>query len=148
MMRRFAKLLVLGCGLAGFVLPAMVSGQELKWHPPQRAQLGALNKKLEAARQGKEPWVSQPAVLAFKSACFLAAGKLDTPTRGTRQTMQVEFSGGEEDFTSATVTVEFLGYADDSLAGERFSLELTRNNDGTWSVTAATRAAYGRGDAR
>lgn len=148
MMRRFAKPLVLVCVLAGIALPARVSALEPAWHPPQRLELAALNKKVEAARQAKEPWVSQPAVLAFKSACFLAAGKLDTPTRGTRQTMQVEFSGGEEEFTAATVTVEFLGYADDSLRGERFSLELTRNNDGTWSVSSVTRAAYGRGDAR
>jgi len=45
--------------------------------------------------------------------------------------------------------VEFTGYADDSLLGERFVMRLRRSaEDGVWKITAAERAAYGRGDHR
>ena len=91
-------------------------------------------------------FLRQPAILGYKTALFLANGSFETPTNGRVQSIKAEFEGGEETFQSATVTVEFMGYADDSLFGERFTLKLKVDAKGDWEVVSAERAAYGRGD--
>ena len=40
----------------------------------------------------------------------------------------------------AAADVSFMNYDDDKIPGERFTFELRRKADGTWSVEKATRA--------
>jgi hypothetical protein len=95
----------------------------------------------------KEPVsLRQPTLLAYKLALFLATDSFETPTLGTSQTITAEFAGGEEQFERAVVTVEFMGYADDSLIGERFVVRLAYGQDDIWGVTGIERSAYCRGD--
>lgn len=119
------------------------------WKPAEKIAVERLEDAAEILIRVESPALRQPTVLGYKTAVFLATGSVDTPTRGRTQRIEVEFEGGEEAFDRAAVTVEFMGYADDSLLGERFVMRLRRSaEDGVWKITAAERAAYGRGDHR
>ncbi len=116
------------------------------WKPAKKIELTDAKKKMAERAEQDKLFLSQPTILAYKTALFLANGSFDTPTNGRVQSIEAKFEGGEETFQSVTVTVEFMGYADDSLFGERFTLKLKANDKGNWEVVHAERAAYGRGD--
>ena len=71
---------------------------------------------------------------------------MDTASWGREQKVSVKFEKGEVPYTKAFAIVEFSGYTDDSLTGERFTLSLEVKKDGFWRVINGKRAAYGRGD--
>jgi hypothetical protein len=87
-------------------------------------------------------------ILAYKTALYLATESMGTAIAGREQKILAKFGKGEEPYSEAVVTVEFLGYADDSLNGEQFILYLKVGKDGLWQVSKVERAAYGRGDHR
>ena len=142
------KIPLLAPAILALCLTLPAPAQDMAWRTAKQLDLTAVEKLVATATKNQEPWVRQPSVLAFKAACFLATGNLNTGTLGKTQSLKTRFHGGEEDFTSATIAVEFKGYADDSKGGERFTLELKRNSDQSWSITQATRSVYGRADAR
>ena len=53
-------------------------------------------------------------------------------SRAKAKEFLAKFGKGEEPYSKAVVTVEFLGYADDSLNGEQFILYLKVGKDGLW----------------
>ena len=134
--------------LLGFALAPQSFGKKPHWKPAANVDLAEVTKKTTERAKGDKLFVRQPTLLALRTALFLAGGSFDTPTRGTAQNIKAEFKGGEEIFKSAIITVEFMGYADDSLYGERFVLSLIVDEAGVWKVTKAKRAAFGRGDHR
>jgi hypothetical protein len=118
------------------------------WNPPAAVDLTKARERVSEAAGTDSTLLRQPLILAYKVALFLATGSMDTPPGGRNHRVSAEFGKGEEPYSSANVTVEFMGYADDSLTGERFTLFLETGKDGLWRVVRAERAAYGRGDHR
>jgi hypothetical protein len=121
---------------------------ENSWKPAAVVDLAQVQEKISDAVKTDKTLLRQPLILAYKTALFLATGSMDTATKGREQKISAKFGKGEEPYSEAVVTVEFLGYADDSLTGERFTLYLEVGKDGLWRVIKAERAAYGRGDHR
>jgi hypothetical protein len=119
---------------------------EDSWKPAQEVKIANIDKAV-AKLKAKEPGtLRQPTLLAYKTAVFLATGAVDTPTIGKTQNISAKFQGGEDKFDRVVVTVVFMGYADDSLTGERFVISLIASQDGRWKITKIERAAFGRGD--
>ena len=118
------------------------------WKPAAAVDFAQAQGKISEAAKTDKALLRQPMILAYKTALFLATGSMDTATKGREQKVSAKFGKGEEVYSEAVVTVEFLGYADDSLTGERFILYLEVGKDGLWRVIKAERAAYGRGDHR
>jgi hypothetical protein len=118
------------------------------WKPASVVDLAQAQEKISNAAKIDRTLLRQPMILAYKTALYLATGSMDTATRGGEQKVSAKFGQGEEPYSTAVVTVEFMGYADDSLTGERFTLYLEVGKDGFWRVIKAERAAYGRGDHR
>ena len=118
------------------------------WKPPAVVDLAQVQGRLSDVAERDQELFRQPVVLAYKIALFLATGSMDTATKGREQKVSAKFGNGEEPYSTAIVTVEFMGYADDSLTGERFTLSLEVGREGVWRLTKAERAAYGRGDHR
>ncbi len=116
------------------------------WTPASEINVGKIDKLLTGFGQKETSTLHQPTVLAYKVALFLASGSADTPTQGRQQSISAKLTGGEEQFDRVSVTVEFMGYADDSLIGERFVIQLDAGKDGIWKVKKIERSAYGRGD--
>ena len=119
---------------------------EDSWKPANEVKIEKIDKALASLKDKEPATLRQPTILAYKTAVFLATGAIDTPTIGKTQSISAKFQGGEERFDRVVVTVEFMGYADDSLTGERFVISLLSGQDGVWKVTKIERSAYGRGD--
>jgi hypothetical protein len=117
-----------------------------QWKPAAAVKLDAIKEMIDGLKAKDPATLRQPTLLAYKTAVFLASGATDTPTIGTSQKIEAKYSGGEENFTQAIVTVEFTGYADDSLTGERFTLTMSSNEESEWTITKMERTALGRGD--
>lgn len=126
----------------------LLGGQNASWTPAKLVDLEVVARKTKEQASKDPEFIKQPTTLAFKTALFLSEGSFEVPTNGKVQSIKAEYDGGDEVFDSATVTVEFMGYADDSLFGERFTLKLTVDDKDNWSVVEAKREAYGRGDHR
>jgi hypothetical protein len=121
------------------------------WKPAAEIKVATIAPLLKQLRKEDPGSLKQPTILAYKTALFLASGSAATPTLGTSQKINATYSGGEESFDAATITVELLGYADDSLAGERFIIDLKLTKSGateSWEIHKIQRAAFGRGDQR
>ena len=116
------------------------------WSPAAPVKLEKIE-KLVATLAEKEPQtLRQPAVLGYKAALFLSTGAPDKLSNGRAQNIHVTYEGGEQTFTGAVVEVEFTGYADDSLQGERFEIHMASAPGGVWKIDKIERAAYGRED--
>lgn len=118
------------------------------WKPRATVDLTRVQEKTSEAAKKDRTLLRQPVILGYKTALYLATGSMDTAMKGREQKVSAKFGKGEEPFSEAVVTVEFMGYADDSLLGERFTLYLEVEKNGRWRVIKAERAAYGRGDHR
>lgn len=118
------------------------------WKPAAVVDLAKVQEKISDAAKIDKALLRQPMILAYKTVLFLATGSMDTATKGREQKVLAKFGKEEETYSEAAVTVEFMGYADDSLTGERFTIYLEVGKDGFWRVIKAERAAYGRGDHR
>ena len=118
------------------------------WKPAAIVDLAKVQEKISDAGKIDKTLLRQPMILAYESALFLATGSMDTATHGREQKVSAKFGKGEEPYSEAIVTVEFMGYADDSLTGERFTLYLEVGKDALWRVIKAERTACGRGDHR
>ena len=112
------------------------------WKPAAAVDLTQVQCKIADAAKRNNALLRQPTILAYKTGLFLATGSMNTATWGREQKVSVKFGKGEEPYTEAFATVEFSGYADDSLTGERFTLSLEVGKDGLWRVINAKRAAY------
>lgn len=132
--------------IAACLLGAPLAWAQDRWNPAGPVGIERIDRALAGLRDKEPGTLRQPTMLAYKSAVFLASGAVDTPTLGTSQSISAKFEGGEEPFERVEVTVEFMGYADDSLRGERFVIRLVPGQDGIWKVTKIERSAYGRGD--
>ncbi len=132
--------------LSALILACVCANAEDRWTAAVEIPKERIDEAI-ASLSAKEPaGLRQPTLLAYKLALFLATNSFEIPTLGTSQTITAKFDGGEEQFERAVVTVEFMGYADDSLIGERFVVSLVYGQDETWGVTRIERSAYGRGD--
>ena len=138
----------LAISIAICILSVSTARAEYFWKPAAPIDLAQVQEKISDAEKKDKVLLCQPTMLAYKTALFLATGSMDTVTKGREQKVSAKFGKGEEPYSEAVVTVEFLGYADDSLTGERFTLYLVVGKDGLWRVIKAERAAYGRGDHR
>ncbi len=116
------------------------------WKPAHEISIDKIDEVYEVLRDREPQTLRQPTILAYKTATFLATGSIDTPTIGRTQSISAQFEGGEQVFDRVIVTVKFMGYADDSLIGERFLISLAARQEGVWQVTGIDRSAYGRGD--
>ena len=134
-------------GMAVFLmLPTAPARAVDSWSPAAPVKLERIE-KLVATLAEKEPQtLRQPAVLGYKAALFLATGAPDKLSNGRAQNIHVTYEGGEQTFTGAVVEVEFTGYADDSLLGERYEFHMTSAPGGVWNIDRIERAAYGRED--
>lgn len=140
---------VMVAGMVGVFAQVCMSGVDgASWTSAKSIEVEKLAPFIQDMQATDSVTLQQPTTLAFKAALYLAGGSAKTPTRGTRQTVDAKYSGGEEHFTSAVVTVEFMGYADDSLSGERFVLHLDKSDKSVWVVKRVERTACGRGDHR
>jgi hypothetical protein len=135
-------------GVVTCILWISAASAEHFWKPATVVDLAAVQDRLSEVTERDQQWLRQPFVLAYKIALFLATGSMDTATNGREQKVSATFGNGEQPYSTAAVTVEFMGYADDSLTGERFTLYLAAGREGVWRLTRAERAAYGRGDHR
>lgn len=133
---------IIGVCLLGF----SSAKAENSWKPANDVKIESIDKAVASLKDKEPATLRQPTILAYKTAAFLASGAVDTPTIGKAQSITAKFQGGDEIFDRVVVTVEFMGYADDSLAGERFVISLLAGKDGVWKVTKIERSAYGRGD--
>ncbi|MCX6880827.1 MAG: hypothetical protein NTW21_44555 [Verrucomicrobia bacterium] len=133
---------IIGACLLG-ISPAKA---EDSWKPATEVKIEKIDKALASLKDKEPATLRQPTILAYKTAVFLATGAVDTPTIGKTQSICAKFQGGEEKFDRVVVTIEFMGYADDSLIGERFVIGLLAGQNGVWKVTKIERSAYGRGD--
>jgi hypothetical protein len=115
------------------------------WKPAAVVGLAQAQEKISDAAKIDRTLLRQPMILAFKAALYLATGSMDTATKKREQKVSAIFGEGEEPYSTAVVTVEFMGYADDLLTGERFTLYLEVGKDRFWRVIKAERAACGRG---
>lgn len=118
------------------------------WKPAVEIKTATIEKTLVQLKDKEPTTLRQPTILAYKTALFLATGATDTATCGKSQSISAAFVGGEENFSSVVVTVEFMGYADDSLTGERFVIHLKMGEKQVWDITKITRSAFGRGDSK
>ena len=141
-------LTVIAISFAICILSISTARAECFWKPAAPIDLAQVQKKILDAAKKDKVLLRQPMILSYKTALFLATGSMDTVTKGREQKVSAKFGKGEEPYSEALVTVEFLGYADDSLTGERFTLYLEVGKDGLWRVIKAERAAFGRGDHR
>ncbi len=136
----------------GFAAGLRVQAEEnpawdLHWKSAAKVNLEEVAEKTAEAAIADSVYVRQPTILALRTAYFLSFGSFDVPHLSMRETIRTQFEGPHEEvFDKATVTVELMGFADDSLFGERFSFKLQSDEKGTWTVVEAERAAYGRGD--
>jgi hypothetical protein len=144
-MKPYLTTIIIG-SICACLLGVSAAKEENHWKPGSEIQIGAIEKMLVSLKDKEPSTLLQPTMLAYKAALFLASGSTDTPVHGKLQNLSAKFSGGEEQFNRVDVTVEFMGYADDSLSGERFIFQLNANQAGVWKVTKIERAAYGRGD--
>jgi hypothetical protein len=79
--------------------------------------------------------------LASVAGAFVGAGRTDAARRSFEATSRDEGA-------SATATLTLDGLFDDSVAAQRYDLELTRRDDGTWTIDSASwaqRCQEGRG---
>lgn len=139
-------LTVVAISIAICMLTISAPQAEDAWKPATAVDLTKVRDKIADAAKRDNALLRQPTILAYKTALVLASGSMDTAIWGREQKVSVKFGKGEEPYTEAFATVEFSGYADDSLTGERFTLSLEAGKDSLWRVINAKRAAYGRGD--
>jgi hypothetical protein len=141
-------LTVITISLSIYILSLVDARAGDSWKPAAAIDLAQVQEKISDAAKKDKALLRQPMILAYKTALFLATGSMDTVTMGREQKVWAKFGKAEEPYSEAVVTVEFMGYADDSLTGERFILYLEVGKDDLWRVVKAERAAYGRGDHR
>lgn len=142
-MKIYLSMIIVFCFLG-----SAAGGEQGIWNPAEEIGREKIGAAIASIREYEPQALRQPTILAYRTAVFLATGSVDTPTVGAVQSVNSRFSGGEEIFDRAVTTVEFMGYADDSLYGERFVISLHSGEDGIWQVTGIERSAYGRGDHR
>jgi len=139
---RLAVIYLLTLGMA----PADPAAPPNSWKPATRVDLTEVAAKSSERARTDPLFVKQPTILAYRTALFLAGGSFDEPTLGRTQSIKADFGPGEGPFDKGTVVVEFMGYADDSLIGERFTFTMNADQAGHWQIVEAKREAYGRGD--
>ena len=118
------------------------------WTPEATVDSSRIEQAITQLQQTAPEALRQPVILAYRAALFLAA----SPEQGTSgaqiEQITAQFDGEQPPFKKAIMTVQFMGYADDSLHGEKFTLTLVPAADGTWQIPQVIRSAYGRGDHR
>jgi hypothetical protein len=127
---------------------AEVHGEVLSpvWKPAKKVDLTEAIQEISKRAKIDPSFVKQPTILAYKTALFLSRRSFDEPTNGRIQSIKADFGPGEEQWEKATVSVEFMGYADDSTLGERYTFTMFVDSSGNWQISEAKREAYGRGD--
>ena len=116
------------------------------WSPAATVKLEKIEKLVTTLAEKEPQTLRQPAVFGYKTALFLSTGSPDTASNGHTQNIHITYEGGEQSFTGAVVEVEFTGYADDSLLGERYEFHMKLTPGGVWKIDKIERAAYGRED--
>ncbi len=116
------------------------------WTPMTEIAIETLEPMIARLQANSPSTLRQPTILAYQAALFLAMGSENKPTNGKRQRIDANFTGGEELFTRTEVIVDFMGYADDSLYGERFVVQMNVDQEGLWLVSQIKRSGFGRGD--
>lgn len=146
MKSHYLKVIIIS--LVTSILWISIAKAEDFWKPATLVDLAQVQEEISVAAKIDKTLLHQPMILAYKTALYLATESMGTTIAGREQKILAKFGKGEEPYSEAVVTVEFLGYADDSLNGEQFILYLKVGKDGLWQVSKVERAAYGRGDHR
>ena len=97
----------------------------------EAVDFGAHNEQIDKAAVAGEAWVKEPAQIIART--FGGFSEMRSKT--------IEFkapTADEADSLSVTITND--GYLDDSVRGEKYSLELKMNNQGVWRFVTAAKA--------
>ncbi|MCM3903247.1 MAG: hypothetical protein ND866_16185 [Pyrinomonadaceae bacterium] len=94
-------------------------------------EFGAHNEQIDKAAVAGEAWVKEPAQIIART--FGGFSEMRSKT--------VEFAAPTADEAeSLSITITNDGYLDDSVRGEKYSLELKMNEQGVWKFVAAAKA--------
>ena len=97
----------------------------------EAVDFGSHNEQIEKAAVAGEAWVKEPAQIIART--FGGFSEMRSKT--------IEFTAPTADEAdSLTVTITNDGYMDDSVRGEKYSLELKMNEQGVWKFVTAAKA--------
>jgi len=97
----------------------------------EAVDFGSHNEQIEKAAVAGEAWVKEPAQIIART--FGGFSEMRSKT--------IEFTAPTADEAdSLTVTITNDGYMDDSVRGEKYSLELKMNERGVWKFVTAAKA--------
>ena len=107
---------------ADFGVPADIEVKSVKAIDPRK-----VNDEIGQAYRKGEAWPKEAVLVALR---FVGAG-----LKGNTKSIEVRTPPESQD--TATITVTESGYLDDSIAGERWKLWMTKKEDGPWVIKRA-----------